>query len=345
MLASSFLFDVESRWRLMQTQQYAALAAAQNQWWGKCTKVIPTGSRREILAWVQETARLESRGPLGGGMGFEEMTMIEAEFIPEFVSRGLRMRKAQFEDLDGNGIATGTSWIKQITAQAAYWPQRSIANLLKIGHAATSLGYDGVPYFSDSHPYDKFNAGAGFYSNIIPSVPLTSDLDVGLASLSTVFATIGAIMQSNGFDPRFLKPQAILCSPTAFPSAAQITKAQYIAMTAGGGTTAGGSADMAGIVATMGYGEVVMVPELATFESGTTYFVIAGADGVPADELAGFVYLEREPFQIRYYTGSGGGDGVDAILGRSNELEWQAEGRNIAGYGHPFAVFKCTAGA
>lgn len=343
MLSSSFLFDVESRWRLMQTQQYAALSAAANQWWSMCTKVIPTGSRREILAWVQETARLESRGPLGGGMGFEEMTMIEAEFIPEFVSRGLKMRKAQFEDLDGNGIATGTSWIKQITAQAAYWPQRSIANLLKVGHASTSLGYDGVPFFSASHPYDKFNSGASTYSNIITTVPLGGDLDVGLASLGTVFSTIGAIKQSNGADPRFLKPRALLCSPVLFPKAVQLTKAQHIAMTAGGAGAAGGSADMAGVVSTMGYGDVVMVPELSGFESGTTYFVIASADGVPADELAGFVYLEREPFQIRYYTGSGGGTGVDAILGRSNELEWQAEGRNIAGYGHPFSVFKCTA--
>jgi len=56
-----------------------------------------------------------------------------------------------------------------------------------------------------------------------------------------------------------------------------------------------------------------------------------------------FVYVDREAFRITYYTGQGGGNGVDAILDRADELEWHCKGRNVAGYGHPYTFFKIKA--
>jgi hypothetical protein len=88
----------------------------------------------------------------------------------------------------------------------------------------------------------------------------------------------------------------------------------------------------------MGYGKVTEGAEFVEDEYDTSYYVIAEQLG--KSQLGGLVYVDREPFSIRYYTGRGGGNGVDAILDRSDMLEWHTSGCNIAGYGHPFLIFK-----
>jgi hypothetical protein len=84
-----------------------------------------------------------------------------------------------------------------------------------------------------------------------------------------------------------------------------------------------------------------MADELAGFEATRRSSCIC--EQVTGSQLGGLVYVEREAFSIRYYTGRGGGNGVDAILDRADELEWHTSGRNVGGYGHPYAIFKCTA--
>lgn len=341
-VTSSFLLSVEDRWRRIIVDDFAALVTPQNQWWQGVTKKMTTGSRREILAWILNTAALESQGPLGGSISFDDMSMEETDFTPEFVKKGLRLLKSQFEDADGNGIELGTAWMRQVTAQAAYWPQKQIANLLK---STSGVAYDGVTFWSASHRVNPKDASKGTFSNRIANVPVdvSVTVDTAVNNLYSIFGSVASIKMPNGEDPRFLRPKKILCGPKLYPRLAEITQAKYIARAAG--ASGGGGSDIEGIVRSIGFGEVILVPELAGFESDTTYFVVTGADGVPQDDLSGFVYLEREPFSVKFYTGQGGGDYVDAILDRADELEWHIGGRNITGYGHPYGIVKCVAGA
>lgn len=348
-LTSSFLFDVESRWRTIQSRDFAALSAAGNQWWTECTRALPSSARKEHMVWVIDTMTIEGRGPLGGAIDFEDMTMLETDFENEFANSGLRLNRSQFEDTDGNGIQLGSAWMQAAAAKAAYWPQSQITTLLKNGAVSGNVAYDNVVFFSASHPYNPKKTSLGNYSNLVTSVPVYTSggtaIDVGLASLQKVAATIMAVKQADAVTPRFLRPKAILCSPLAYPRFAQLLDAKFLAMTAGSSGTAGGATDIQGHLQSLGYGKVVNCPELAGFESDSTYFVVAAADGVPMNELsAGFVYLDRQPFATTFYTGGGGGSAyVDAALDRTNLLEWHIQGRNKAGYGHPFAVFKCSA--
>lgn|SRR5512133_311184 len=351
MLDKALLVDLESRWRSIIVDDYAAYTAASNQWWKRITKVIPSGGRQEIISWIIQSAMLESQGPLGGNFNFDDLSFKETTFVPEFVGKAFKLRKAQLEDLEngivgGAGVQLGTSWMRQIAGQFGYWPQRSVANKLKTGHLTTAAArsYDGVPFFSASHPYNPNDPSAGTYSNIITGISF-ADANSSIASMKKIFATLGAIKMPNGNDPRYLKPEAIFAGPTQYADVVQNTNAKFIAATATvSETTVGGTTDVEGLIKTLGFGDPVQVPELAGFESDTTCFVVAGADGVPDDDLAGFVYLQREAFGVKFYTGGGGGDGyVDAILDRANELEWHAQGRNITGYGHPYRLFKCTA--
>lgn len=335
-LTPSFLMDLESRMRTIRENEYLELA--KDLWWDKATKVMTSGGRREIVTWVINSAQLEVKDD--GSIAFDDMLIHETEFAPGFAGKGLKLRRSQLEDLDGNGMQLASEWSSQMGAQQAYWPQKQIAQFMKDGALSTSLAYDGLPFFSASHLLNPLDASKGTFSNLFTGVPIGTAVsaDVALANLSDVFSRIASIKMPNGSDPRRLRPAAILCNPKLFPRAAQITNAKFIAQAASSG---GGSGDVEALITSLGYGQPICADEFAGFESDTTYFVLAKQ--ATSSQLGGMVYIDREAFKTTYYTGQGGGTGVDAFLDRANILEWHTTGRNAAGYGHPYAVFKCTA--
>lgn len=338
-LTPDFVFNFESRMRVIVENEYLRMTQSPVIWWDKITRVIPSGARREIITWILNTAHLEDQGE-GGNYAFEDMVMLETEFVSGTAGKALKLRRQQFEDLDGNGVQLAAEWSAQMGAQHGYWPQRSIATLLKNG--LTGLAYDKLSYFNTAHPVNPKNDAAGTYSNNFGSVPIGpgTPLDTALANLGSVYAQIASLKMPNGKDPRFLRPAGIICSPTVFPQAVQLTSAKFIAMAASSG---GGSADMAGVIERLGYGVPWQADELTGFENGTTYYV--AAEQIAGSQLGAMAYVDREPFSIRFFTGRGGGTGVDAALDRSDELEWHTSGRNVAGYGHPFLLFRCQAAA
>jgi hypothetical protein len=161
-----------------------------------------------------------------------------------------------------------------------------------------------------------------------------------VTNLGKVLSKIRTVKMPNGEDPRFLVPTAIVCPPRMTPRVQQLTNAKFIAQAVG---SAGGSGDISAIVANWGIGQPVEAPELSNAISGvsdadTTYYV--AVQEMSATQLGAFAYYDREPFKITYYTGQGGGTGVDAVLDRARELEWHVQGRNVLGYGHPFLFYK-----
>lgn len=334
----SFVMDLESRMRRITETDYLRLA--KDLVWDKFTKVVPSGSRREIITWILNTAHLEDQG-FGGNIAFEDMVLLETEFTSKTAGKGLRLKRQQFEDLDGNGIALATEWSAQMGAQHAYWPQRQAIQLLRDGE--TGIAYDSKAFFATDHPNNPFDAAAGTYKNLFTgadAAPIDDSVsaEVAIKNLGKVFATIASMKMPNGKDPRRLRPAALLVAPQLFPRASQVTSAKFIsAVSAGSG---GGTMDIEGLIARLGYAAPSVLDELSDFESGTSYFVIA--EQLASSQLGGLVYVDREAFSIRYYTGQGGGTGVDAFLDRADMLEWHTKGRNVAGYGHPFLIFKVT---
>lgn len=336
----NFMFDLESRMRKIQENEYLRLTS--QLWYDKVTKIMPSVSRRELVTWVINSAQLEDQGD-GGNITYDNMMFVETEFSPKTAGKGLKLRRQQFEDLDGNGVQLATEWSMQMGAQHAYWPQKQVASLIKNGHNANALAYDGQVFFSTAHLVNPKKPALGTFKNLFTggdAVPIDVSVsaEVALANLSKVFGRIASLKMPNGEDPRMLRPCGILCSPTLFPRAVQITNAKFIAQAASAG---GGGADVEALITALGYGQPILCPELAGYESDTTYFVIT--EQVTSSQLGGLIYIDREPFSTRYYTGRGGGTGVDAILDRSDELEWHTSGRNGTGYGHPYGIFKCKA--
>jgi phage major head subunit gpT-like protein len=355
-LTPSFLFDFESNMQSIIEGEYARMAA--NLWWSRYMKVRPSSKRQEIVAWLLSTAKIESLGKKGGNIPFEDIVSQYTSFEAEYAGAGLKLLRSQIEDNDGDGLDLAAKWSGDIGAYMSYWPQKQLVSLMKNGELAANKSYDGVPYFSKAHPLNPY-ANAGFtFANLLSgaaaSTPSTDpndasypgacpiddsvSVDTALANLSKAVAYVKSVRMPNGEDPRFLRPVGIVAPPRMQQRVVQLTNAKFIAQAASSG---GGSGDVEALVASFGFVQPTIADEFAGFESDTTWFL--ACEEISSSQLGAFVYVDREQFKINYYTGSGGGTGVDAILDRADELEWHCKGRNIAGYGHPYAFFKVKA--
>jgi hypothetical protein len=152
----------------------------------------------------------------------------------------------------------------------------------------------------------------------------------------------------NGRDPRFLKPAFILAPPKLMPRLSQLTDAKFIAQAATGGGA--GSADIIAYISSSRarpagarrrvcvFADLLREPavrqqtaaRLRTRTSAlreairpTTLF----ARKCRRRSSVVLLFVQREPFKVNYYTGDGGGTGMDAVLQRAKIVEYQVDGR------------------
>lgn len=342
-ITPEFLFDLESNMRVISSREYQRLL--ENLWYPRVMKMIPSLAKKERLSWLLQTAKIErpnaSHG--GGQQIFEDLVMQTTEYENENAVAGLELKKEQLEDLDGNGVQIASEWSIQVGAQAAYWPQKTLAAAIR----ANGNTYDQLPMFSpigSPHLVNPFNVSAGSFANdftgaasgIYPgAVPVDSSVtvDVALDNLNLVKAYVSSIVMPNGEDPRFLKINAILHPPALTSRMQQLTKAQFIAQAA---ATGGGSGDVQAVIANQGFGDPIEAPELGSAFGGsdTTYYVLA--QEITANELGAFLYLDREAFSVLFH-----GPVTSAELARMRKLQWTLEGRNTCQPGHPYLMFRC----
>lgn len=344
-ITPSFVFDFEQNMTAIVEDEYKRFAG--NLWWSRFMKERPSGSRVELLAWLLSTAMIEPLGKMGGNLPYEDLVAKYITYEATFAGAGLRLRRPQVEDLDGNGLELGAKWAGDVGAQMAYWPQKVLVNMIQQGETTTlGTAYDGLSFFNVAHPVNPFKASAGNYCNLFTgtsagiqpgALPIDDNvtIDIALKNLSIAVAAIRAIKMPNGVDPRFLRAKTIIAPPRMQARVAQLTNAKFVAQAASGGA---GASDVEAFISSLGTVEPVIADELAA--DPTSWYI--ACEEQAASTLGSFVYVNREPFSINYYTGVGGSDG-ESRLNRAEELEWQCKGRNVGGYGHPYTFFKIKA--
>lgn len=329
----NFILDLESRMRRIVSDAYDSLD--RKTWWREVCKVRQSSTGREIMFWLLDTARIEYE--VEGNVQFEQLSAQRAEYEAEYAGRALRLLKSSFSDQDGNGVNSATEWARQIGAYAGYFPQKQAARVIKSGE--TFIGYDGVPLFSTSHPVDPFNAAAGVYSNLITTGVKLDDrhpLDEAFESLNVVKSAIGNVPMPNGEDPRHLVPRIWLAPPRMVQRLSTLLGAKFIGL----GQNGSGSTDVTGVVTSMGMpAKVVEATELGAAFGGSDTDCYVVCEELGSEDLDALVWVEREGFEIQYYSGQDGG-AMSAELGRSRHLEWHVHGRNVMGAGHPYKIFK-----
>ncbi len=344
LFSPTFVYNLQSELRVLQETPYAEFQNSGNMWWPAVAKYHSTGAGKLILPWLLSTASLELTGQ-SSDVTFSDLTILESEYIPGYISKGLELRRALFEDTDANGVALLSQWVTDISQYGVYLPQKVVANFLTTGHLTTSLGYDGVPFFSANHPYNPKNTSAGTYANLLTggasgAFPGACPIDTSVAfdapyvNLQKVFAWMNQIKQANGIDPRFLRPRAIITPSQLFPRANALLKSKFGSFASSG--SGGGSVEIQGQIQELGFERVYLAPELDA--DPTSYYVVA--DQAMTSQLGGMLWVEREPLGIQTYFPM---DGRNFELAKKDIVAAIARGRATSGYGHPFDIMKVKA--
>jgi phage major head subunit gpT-like protein len=352
--------DFESNMRLIVENTYATLAST--LWWSDVARVLPSKSKREVIAWLISTATLEDQGD-GGNQEYDTIEATYTEIANRNVGKGLEIARNQLEDLDGNGIQAATQWSSDIGSAFAYWPQERVSYLMKHGEtAAIATGYDAKALFAVDHPanpvlsngvtFANFFTGDAYGGSAPPAgcdayypgaLPIHESVtaDVALANMSKLVSYMARVKQPNGQYPRRLRPVGWFVPPALMSRGTLLTDARFIAMSAGAAAAQGGSTDVQGMIAKLNFGAPVVCDELgASFDGGsdTTYYVVFAPLGGARSTLGGIVYLEREAFSVTYH-----GPMTSAELARQRKFQWLADGRNAVAPGHPYEIVKVCA--
>lgn len=359
-LDRNFLFNLETSWQELAELEMQRLVS--NLWYQTVMKTIPIKSGKEIFAWVLNNAVLEGTG-MDPSVRYRSMAILESTVIPEYNSGALELQRAQFEDLDGNGIDVGSDWVTQMTSQAIFLPQRLCALMLMDGYSGSSVAqpyafsngicYDGLQFFSQVHPVDQTNNSVGVFANVFTGNPGNASsqdpnqavypgaidiriggpggatVDSAFAALQNAYKYIRALKMPNGIDPRYLIPKYTLNPTTLFPHMVNLLDSKWIAMSSKGG---GGSTEISGQLQKYGYGTPLECPELNA--DPNVFYIVA--EQAASSRMGGLVYALREPSSIRYHDRN-----TNNYLDENDLIHWIMRGRSAAAYGHPYYVFQC----
>lgn len=366
-ISADFLFSIEKEMQVLNERGYFRLLEGENLWYPKLLKVRPFEGKSERLLWLLSTASIEQvtqndGGESGGSINFDQLAMVQQEFFPAEHRKGYKIGKLKYLNFMAGGVNPAARWAEDIGSYGAYYPQRLTAQAILYG--GTLLGYDGVSFFNTAHPVhplipnlgtfanDFTGAASGNYPGALP-IDDSVTIDVAATNLSKAISYIeGAIPQPNGAgDPRMLEVAFVLYPPRMTARVNQLLDADFIPQQSGGGA---GSGDIKKFFKKFNMAEPVRAKELDgnrsyTFPgptggnvtvtgSHTTYYIAAKEASVT--ELGAFIENKRLPFQLHTYTGESGSEGVDAVLGRSHDLEWHYDGVTAVNPGHPYTFFR-----
>lgn len=371
-VTADFLFSLEKRMRVLNEYNYSNMLASENIWWNELARKRDFTGKSERVEWMLQTASIEQVTPNDGGeeagnIAFEEVLTLTTEYFPAAHRKGFKIGKLKMLNMMGGGLDPAGSWAGAIGTYGAYYPQRLLAQILLAGDQTGNNSYDAVSFFNSAHPTNPLIPALGTYANLFTgsssgtypgALPIDdSQTDaVALQNLAIGLSYIvGKVSQPNGNgDPRLLEPRYLLHPPRMEAQVNKLLDADFIASAVG---SAGGTSDIRGYLKKYRLAEPVMAKELDASRSYTfpgpggaditvtgddkAWYVVC--DEADEGELGAFFYGVRQPFTLHTYTGEGSADGVDAVLGRSQELEWHYDGYMSMNYGHPFTIFKFKA--
>jgi len=323
-----FIVSFETKIDGLSTGNWQRVAA--NLKWDKIMKRRSGATKKELLTWLLETAKLYPEGPDGGNTRYDDIVAATHSLEHEHFGNGLQLTRDEIEDNQmANNPTVGaldyaSKWAKDIGSARAYHPQQQLAALILAGKVTN--GYDGVPFFGTTHPLNP-NGGGGTYSNLISAVPINAvagnppddvnSLILAQRNLAKALAAVSGQRFLGGI-PRFLKPMGIVHPTQLQYRVNQLTGGEVLSQTTN--------------VMKKDALESIWMPEL---DGEPDVYYIAVED-ILSDELGAFAHSIRNEFQISMY-----GWMDQLVLGRMNEFEWLAKLRTTTIYGHPYLFYRC----
>jgi phage major head subunit gpT-like protein len=316
----SILRKIEDNLRYILVSTWAR--RQQNLWWRRLVKTRTSSTKRELLQWMLETAKIRHLGN-GGRLGFDDIVEVSHEIENENFGEGLKLTVDNIEDalnspaVSGNALDRAASWARHMGNWGAYWPQDRAAYLMKNGK--TLLGYDGLAFFHEAHPINPYVTGGPTYKNLHTGKAFNSN------NLAELVAYVRGIKAPDG-SPRHLVPRIIAAGVDLQYAVTQAMEADWYTDPEGSGNA--GAQNI--IKTTYGFQAPIIAPELD--QEGVWYLA---CELVEDDELGGLIFQERKPFSMNSYSPLD-----DVTLGQMDEYEWQFKGRNASAFGHQFLLHR-----
>jgi hypothetical protein len=362
----NFVFNIEKRFRVIFDNSYAQLLSSRTTWWPKLVKETNIDGLSLRLLWLLNTAGMSQvtandGGEAGGSIDFDELVQVQQEMFPAMHRRGMKISKLRYQNALNGGSDPIAKWVGDEGSFCVWYTQKLAAITILNGDNINT--FDNVPFFSGVHPNHALQgASSGTYANDFTSgkgpgaCPIDDTVDIltALTNLSKALAYIaGAISQPDGETPRNLRPKFIMHPPRMTARVQQLLHMTFSPQMAG---SAAASTDaVQNIFEYYGLGEPVECPEFdshRTFNfvgptgsnasvtgNDTTYYIVC--EEANESELGALHMVNRQPFTFHTYSGEGSADGLDAVLGRSQDLEYHVDGVKSVNPGLPYTIFRC----
>jgi phage major head subunit gpT-like protein len=305
--------------------------------WDRLMDVKTSGAGRELYFWLIENAGIELQGQ-GGNQRYDDLAAHFFEIVNEDSGKALELTKNEIND---NQMASpmlrgmpaldyAAAWSRDMGYSGAYWPQQRVFDSL-IANGLTTAGYDGVNFFSTSHPINVANTGLGTFANLLTGAAVGSypgacpidvtnaaTLDIAHTNLARAIAYIQSLKGPHN-KPRRLKVKYLLAGEDLRKRSAEILTTRYY------GTGQGSTEN---VISTYGI-EPLIASELN--EVGVYYLVCKWMPG----QGGPFVFQNREPYILTSYAPE-----TQVELQRKKKFEWHFNGRNAVAYGHAWLIFR-----
>lgn len=186
---------------------------APTPWWSKVAQMVPSNSEQNIYGWMGKIPTLRKWvGPrVAQNVAARSYTLVNEDFeLTEQIDRNKILD-------DQYGIYAPT--VEMMGWQAAKWPDQQLTTKLQ---ANTDLLYDGVAFFSGSHPVNINDASLGTQSNDFTTSPLTNN------NYATVRQNMMAFKGDDG-QPLSIMPNLLVVPPQLEYVARTILNADFIA--------------------------------------------------------------------------------------------------------------------
>lgn len=275
---------------------------------------MPSASEMNVYAWMD---LLDSKMRVWYG----------ERYVTNLVSRGYVLTNLLFEltmevprtKIEDDQYGLYVRRMDFLGRQGKVWPDDQCFAALINGGAATSLCYDGLPFWSNAHLIDPSGVTAGTQSN-----------DLGLALTGANFAT--ALATGKAYKGRDNVPLGtfnngrplLACGPTLEKTARDLVSANFFSPAA----TYGAAAANAPSDNTFNGAAELLVTQWIT--SSTAWYLIDQSFG-----LAPIVWQQRLPPTVQTRTA----DSDEPVFTR-DQLQWGLRARGVAGYTLPFLAIR-----
>lgn len=239
---------------------FAQVFANTPTWYERLCSIVPSSAKSNTYGWIMNNfAMREWVGP----RVVQNMQEHEWQVFNKLWEMTADLKRTDVEDDNLGVFATMT--MPNLALSAKKHPDIRVKDVLQAG--VSTLGFDGVNFFSTSHPtyINPPATGAATYSNRFDTAPLDAD------GVNTVRSTMAAYIGENGY-PLGVVPNLLIVPPQLEKAALVVAHSTTYAVptVAGSGITPiAASATVTNVM--KGWFDVLVIPELAN--QATTWYM------------------------------------------------------------------------